>query len=778
MASGDGRIVINTEINTNNVESGLQQIERRVQDVADRMGSIGERMNKAVTVPLTAMGAAGVTAAMNVGEAQTKLRNSLGLTAKETEKLTQYAKNVYTAGYGESLEDVTNALIETKQNMRGLNDQDLEKATKSALNLANTFDADVNEVTRAGGNLMEAFGISSDEAFDLMAHGAQNGLNFSKEMFDNLSEYSPLFGEMGFTAAEYFQLLEQGSKAGVYNLDYVNDVMKEFQIRVKDGSKSTSDAMSQMSESTQKVWKDFLAGKGTVKDVHNAVIKELKDMDDQVKANEIGVGLYGTKWEDLEADAMYALGGIDGGIQDAKGSMEEMNKVTEESFGTKWKQFTREALISLEPLGKVLLDFAMVVLPYVSDAISFVANAFGSMDPVMQAIVVGIGMIAAAIGPFLTVLGAMIPHITTALNWFTKLKAIFPLIRTAMMALTGPVGIISAIVVALAFLIYQNWDDISKWTKEKWGQLKTFLSNFWDATKLVFEKTVQFITDFVKKSWEATKKKTEEIYKGIKNFFVNTWNSMKDAAQNTAENIRSYISSKWQSIKDKTTSIYDSIKSKIQNTLTSAYNLVKDKAQAIWQAMKDRFYALKDVVQEGMNRVKETAQRLWGYVEDFFRRIDLKNIGRNIIQGLINGLTGMLGSLMRTASNIANSIKDKIKGALRIHSPSRVAIELGGFFTEGLEDGLLSRAKQLMKASTQIGETVAVGTRKPLNDARLDISNQKIRAAQAANLVTNTVHKTIQLIMPNVRNERDATGISQRLASLENRSLRVGGVSG
>ncbi|WP_254178342.1 hypothetical protein [Cytobacillus oceanisediminis] len=126
MASSDGRIVINTEINTNNVESGLQQIENRVQDVADRMGSIGETMSKAVTVPLTAMGAAGIAAATSVSDAQTKIRNSLGLTKGEAERLTQTAKNIYTAGFGESLEDVSNALIQTRQNIKGLDQKNLK----------------------------------------------------------------------------------------------------------------------------------------------------------------------------------------------------------------------------------------------------------------------------------------------------------------------------------------------------------------------------------------------------------------------------------------------------------------------------------------------------------------------------------------------------------------------------------------------------------------------------------------------------------------------------
>ncbi|WP_309486280.1 hypothetical protein [Cytobacillus firmus] len=556
------------------------------------------------------------------------------------------------------------------------------------------------------------------------------------------------------------------------------DAMKEFQIRVKDGSKSTSDAMGQMSKSTQKVWKDFLNGKGTVKDVHNAVIKELKGMDDQVKANEIGVGLYGTKWEDLEADAMYALGNIDGGVKGVKGSMDEMNRVTEESFGTKWKQFTREALISLEPLGKVLLDFAMAVLPYVSQAIQFVSDAFARMDPVMQAITVGIGLIAAAIGPFLTVLGAMIGPITTAWQWLSKLGPVFTAIRTAMLALTGPVGIISAIVVALALLTYENWDSISKWTTEKWGQIKNFLSNLWSLTKILFEQSLKFISDFIDKTWKAAKTVTENTWKGIKTFFSNTWLAMKNTANNVAENIRSYVSGKWQALKDKTNEIYNSIKTKIQNTWNEAKGIVQNTAEAIRRTAIEKFVALRQGVQEMLYEVKQKIMDIWNQAQDWLEGVDLEWIGRNIISGLIRGLWGMFGSLMDTARSIAKSIANKIQSALDIHSPSRVAIELGSFFTEGLEDGLLARAKQLMKAATQVGETVAIGTRKPLQDARLDISKQKVHSAQtASSAATGVVNKTIQLIMPNVRTENDARCISQKLASLESRSLRVGGVS-
>ncbi|MFQ6797597.1 hypothetical protein AB9L54_03645, partial [Bacillus thuringiensis] len=77
-----------------------------------------------------------------------------------------------------------------------------------------------------------------------------------------------------FSADGMFTILINGSKNGAYNLDYVNDVVKEFGIRVKDGSKSTTEAMGQMSKETQKVWKAMLEGKATSKDVFNAVLNE------------------------------------------------------------------------------------------------------------------------------------------------------------------------------------------------------------------------------------------------------------------------------------------------------------------------------------------------------------------------------------------------------------------------------------------------------------------------------------------------------------------------
>jgi phage-related minor tail protein len=214
----------------NKLKSAITGVEEKIEDtekqtdktnrkLTDGFKNVGSVISSTVTPAILAIGAAAVAIASEFDGANAKIQNSLGVTADEAGELADSVKNVYRKGIGESQAVVTDALIKTRQNMRKLADDELELVTKKAIILGETFDSDVNEVTRAGNNLMEAFGISSDKAFDLMASGAQRGLNFSSEMFDNLAEYSNLFDDMGFTAEEYFQLLEKGSSAGVYNLD-------------------------------------------------------------------------------------------------------------------------------------------------------------------------------------------------------------------------------------------------------------------------------------------------------------------------------------------------------------------------------------------------------------------------------------------------------------------------------------------------------------------------------------------------------------------------------
>lgn len=425
----EGQLKTNNKV-LDEQESKWDDLSQKISDSGEKIGATGEKitgvgakMSVGITAPILAAGAAAGVAAIQFDDAGAKIQSSLGLTEAEAQKLEDTAKDVWSNGFGGSLEEVTDALLKVKQNMKEVADgAELQKVTEDAITLAQTFDADVNEVTRAGNNLMVNFGLTSSAAFDLMAAGAQNGLNFSQEMFDNLSEYSGLFADMGFSAEEYFQILVNGSEAGVYNLDYINDVMKEFQIRVKDGSDSTATAMGQMSESTQAVWESFLVGNGTVKDVSNTVLTELKGMDDQVLASQLGVSLFGTKWEDLESEAMYSLTTVGDEMSNVTGTMDNMVEAQGKTFDTRWNETIRESQEALLPLGETLLDLASDYLPKISAGIETATKWFDGLSPSAKNATVALVGIAAVAGPVTTGVGAVTQGIGTLVEGFGTVR--------------------------------------------------------------------------------------------------------------------------------------------------------------------------------------------------------------------------------------------------------------------------------------------------------------------------------------------------------------------
>lgn len=375
----------------------VDQSSSKMRDGLSKVGETLGTLKPAIQAAFVGASVLALKTAEDFSSSQTKIQNSFGLTSAEAKKLNGTVEEVWKEGFGESVEEVSDALVKVKTNMQKIDGKELKFATKSALTLAKTFDADVNEVARAGGNIMESFGISSKEAFDLMAVGAQKGLNFSDEMFDNISEYAPLFKQAGFSADEMFNVLIAGTKDGAYNLDYVNDLIKEFGIRLQDGSKSTSEAMGSMSKDTQKMFKEYQKGKVTAATMFKTITKELEGMDDQQKATQLGTALMGTKFEDMGNTTVYAMGNAKNAIGDVSGAMDKMNKNDANDTFTRMKKILRETGAALLPVANIFLDLADEVLPYVSSGIKTASDLFNSMNPEMQK-TVGIVLSLAAAG--------------------------------------------------------------------------------------------------------------------------------------------------------------------------------------------------------------------------------------------------------------------------------------------------------------------------------------------------------------------------------------------
>lgn len=237
-------------LENNSDKTDLSKVKKEMDDVkssADNLKSaVGDTLKEAGAAA-TAVGGA-LTGAVISANSEEKALNSLqaqtGLTAEEMAKYKNVLEDVYTGNFGESQEEVANVLALIKQTTNETNPSKLKDMTENLFTLRDTYDYDFVETLRAVNMLMEQFGVTGDEAFNLIAQGSQKGLNKNGDLLDTINEYSVHYKQLGYDANEFFNSLENGSKAGTFSIDKLGDAMKEFGIRSKDTNSSTQEGFT------------------------------------------------------------------------------------------------------------------------------------------------------------------------------------------------------------------------------------------------------------------------------------------------------------------------------------------------------------------------------------------------------------------------------------------------------------------------------------------------------------------------------------------------------
>ncbi|HHX7185431.1 phage tail tape measure protein [Bacillus paranthracis] len=703
----------------NGMHDKFQKAGESISHVGNKMKDVGTNMTAGVSLPLAGIGAAAIKVASDFDTSQRNIQSSLGLTEKGAENLGKIAKETWKDGFGQSIEEVDQSLVKVYQNMKEVPYDELEEATKSAMTLGKTFDSDINEVTRGAGQLMNQFGISSKEAFDLFAAGGQEGLNYSNEMFDNVAEYAPLFKQAGFSANEMFTIMANGTRDGSYNLDYINDLVKEFGIRVQDGSKGVSDAFAEMDPKTQKIWENFNNGKGTAADVFNAVLADLGKMDDKVKANQLGVAVFGTKWEDMGAEVVLGLNDVNGALGDVDGAMGKMQKTQQEAFGVRWQKLVRTTMASLEPLGKAIIDIAEVALPPIIKAVELAAKAFSSIPkPIQIGIVAILGMVA-VLGPLIAMMGFMtsgvgafvgslrflVPILTKVPLLFTGIlkigpqligmfgaigKALALLGRSAMTLLMNPWTIAILAVIGLVYLIYKNWDSVVKYTKQAvkwigdvcskgwdatvkgakaaWSGLTKFFSGFWEGTKKIFHSSVSFLGKILESAWRGITAVAKFHINTWKNIFLFGWNAIKFIFNASVKFLQNAVKVGLEFIRN-VISFYTNF---WQTIFRVGWNLIKTIFVSTLNFLKSFIRAsltfIQNVFSISMNFIKNVISTALAIIKNIF--FTALNFIKNIVVTSFTFIKNTIVTILTTVKNFIYQsfefIKNTILSAVRI----------------------------------------------------------------------------------------------------------------
>lgn len=337
--------IIKANLLSDAISKGVEKLGELLKNAASRAVEVSGDMDKSVR----------------------KIASATNASAEDMEKLREIVETIYGDNFGESAEDIADSISKIKQNLGDLSDEELISITESAYALQDVFDYGVDESSRAVKAMMENFDVSAAEAYDYIARGAQNGLDYSGELLDNISEYSVQFKKMGLSASDMFTIFQNGAENGAWNLDKIGDSVKELAIRVIDGSDTSKQGFEALGFKADEMAKKFGAGGETARAAFQEVITALAAMDDPVEQNTAGINLMGTMWEDMGAQAVLALGDISDSAYDCAGALNEIKDVNYGGLPDTLENIKRQFDLLIEPIGESLVPSLNEVSETISD---------------------------------------------------------------------------------------------------------------------------------------------------------------------------------------------------------------------------------------------------------------------------------------------------------------------------------------------------------------------------------------------------------------------------
>lgn len=623
-----------------NLIQEMKEAGTATEDTADKMEQMGETLAGGAVMmaaeklsgvgdKIQELGEKAQDAFLQMNDAATKASTYFDETGEAAEQSAAVIKNIYEKGVGDSMDSVANAVVMVKKNIENLDETDLTNLTEQAMTLDDLYGIDMDETLRGVNGLMVNFGMTAQEAMDYIVKGTQNGLDKTNELGDNLAEYSGKFADAGYSAEEYFQILQNGLEGGAYNLDKVNDAINEVTTRLAPGAEIES-ALDIYSEKTRDVFKAWQDGKATQKDVINSIVEDITSCTNQQERMNMAATAFGTMAEDGSSKFITSLTTVGDTFNDVNDTAQNMfdNSTTDSQTLESNMRKLQDALI---PLGDMLTQLANEVLPPIVKAVKAFAEWFAKLPAPVQNFTVILGILLAAFT-------ALTPIIAAAVLLIPKIGfTILPIIGI----IAGAAAVIAGIIEVI-----KNWGEISEWLGDTWEKVKEKCKEAWDAVCKFFTETIPQAWDSLKNKFESVPEWWSGIWEQVADFFSGIWQSMSENP--VLSSIVTTIQDLWQNA---------------VTTLQGIWSGLTEIASGAWELLKNTILApvllLIDLVTGDFTQLASDAQNIWQNIQDAASQIwsGIQQVVTLFVEGLVTHVVALVTGFMDTLSSLWDMIK-------------------------------------------------------------------------------------------------------------------------
>lgn len=637
------------------VQKDLSKVAKEANSAEIEVNSFGDTIKDVITGLATGGGiAAVVSQALDVSSLNTKIDITLDVPEESKASVREAIKGVET--YGVDAE----AALEGVRRQWALNKNATDESNSAIIEgagvIASSFaGVDFTELVQETNELAAGLKISNEDALALTNVLLKTG--FPPEQLDTISEYGLQMKQAGYSTAEIQAIFEQGIDTKSWNIDNLNDGVKEARLQMtsfgREVPKALGDLLSKTDISSKKFqqWgKDVADGGDKGSKAMSEMANWLGKVKDKSLQNALATQIFGTKWEDQGPNMVSILEGLSDAQDKTKENQDELNSSIEKTNADPAVQM-RKAIMGIQTaVAPLLVSIAKIV-----SSIAKWVSENSALAGVIAAVVVGVGLVVgvfATLAPIVMTIGALIGGVGAAFS-----AVLLPII-----AVVAAVGLVAAAVVA----IYQNWGGISE-----------FFVGLWESIKTAFTTSITAISEFLSTVWDGIVTIIKSVWDGIKEYFTTVLNGYKTIFTTIWTGIKSAVTTIWNAIKTTATTVFNGIKAFFTTVLnfyktifTTVWNAIKSLVTTIWNGIKTTattvFNAIKTTITTIFNAIKSVTTTVWNAIKSLISTVvnGIRSVITTVFNAIKSVVTTIWNAIKATSSSVWNSIKSVVSSVV------------------------------------------------------------------------------------------------------------------
>ena len=638
----------------------------KFEKAGDSITNAGKQISVA-SAAVTGLGVAAVKTAADFDSAMANVAAISGATGDDLQALRDKAREM-----GEktkfSASEAADAM--SYMAMAGWKTGDMLSGIEGIMNLAAASGEDLATTSDIVTDALTAFGLTAEDSAhfaDILAAASSNANTNVSMMGETFKYCAPVAGALGYSAEDVAEAIGLMGNAGIKSTQ-AGTALRTMMTKLQGELKLSGEALGEVTIQTANA-------DGSMRELSD-ILADCRTAFSKMSESEAAAAAETLVGKNAMSGFLALMNSAPGDIDKLRNAIENCDGSAENMAAIMQDNLNGQLTILKSQLEELAISFGEMLMPVIRKVVTAVqgfVDKLNNMDEAQRKTIITIGLVIAALGPFLVILGTVISTVgksmkayASATKGIKKLMVavksgtgIFGKLGTALGGISAPVLAIVAVIAVLVAAFTHLWktnDGFRENIIATWTQIKETVNNFCQGivdrlNSLGFE--FSSITEVLKAVWDGFCNLLGPVFEGAFRFISDTLSTVLDVILNTVDFFIAVFSGDWE----------------------GAWEAVKNIFSSIWNGLVSWFTnileTIKGVLDVALGWIGSSWEQVWSGVKNFFTNIwngikafisstinSISTTISNVITGIKTTVNNVFSAIKTTISNIFNGIKD------------------------------------------------------------------------------------------------------------------------